>query len=115
MILAAVRDIVGAVELFGEDEAGELVGEDQAGKAPDKVGFLADGLVDTEGAADDEDDFASVYKGGFEGFAELRGGEVVAALVEENDVLVWLEGPRCEIFFEFVFGVESPGEVKGFS
>jgi hypothetical protein len=74
-----------AVELFGDDEAGECVGERESSEGEQEPGAGACGFGPAIGRADGEDDMlrafiaASAEPGG-----ECLGGELAAAAVEQD-------------------------------
>ena len=76
-----------AVELLGEDDAGELMGQGDASEGEEKVGALARGGRPAVRGADGQDEMlrAAIAESA-ETFGELRGSELAALGVEEDGV-----------------------------
>lgn len=49
VVFAAAGDFLGAVDLFGDDQAGEKVWEDQGREGPNEIRAGADAIVFDEG------------------------------------------------------------------
>ena len=77
----------GAVELFGEDDAGEFMGEGDGAEGEEEVGAGAGGGGPAISGADGEEELldAAVAEGAEVG-CEISGGELLAGGVEQDDV-----------------------------
>ena len=64
----AEGNFLGTVGLFGDDEAGESMRKDKFREAPEEIGVLADRVVETVGATDQDGDIFIVEEGGLELF-----------------------------------------------
>ena len=115
MIGGATRDFVGAVDLFGDDEAGEDVGKDELAEGPDEVRAVARVLVYAEGAADDDVDFAGIDELFLEQGGEVGRGKLLTAFVGDNDKGFSRELPFFQNFAELVLLEESKTHVVGFT
>jgi len=105
----ACQDCTGAVELFGEDEAGEFVGHCDGAEREQQIG-LGPGLFrPSVGGADGEDDVLdALIPAGAEPGGELGGAELAAAAIEQD-------GKRRQPGgFAGVGGTAEPGEERGF-
>ena len=82
----ACQDCTGAVELFGEDEAGEFVGHCDGAEREQQIG-LGPGLFrPSVGGADGEDDVLdALIPAGAEPGGELGGAELAAAAIEQDE------------------------------
>src|SRR5699024_8225271 len=77
-------DLLGAVDLFSQDEADQLVREDQLGEAPHKVRAPAQLGTDPIGSTDDDDDPASGVELRLNFGGQLGRGDVGAPLIEQD-------------------------------
>jgi hypothetical protein len=106
----AGEDGEGAVELLGEDDAGQLVGQGDESEREEEVGPGAGGGGPAVGWTDGEDEaLGAVVAEAAEASGEVLGGELLAAAVEENGVGVGAAGLLLEPFEEGGFGVEGLG------
>jgi len=82
----AGEDGEGAVDLFGEDGAGEFVGQGDGAEGEDKAGAGAGGGGPSVRGADGEDDgLGAGVAEAAEVSGEFFGGELLAAAVEEDE------------------------------
>ena len=114
MIGRAGEDFLGAVDLFGDNEASDLVREDEIREAPEKIGSLADFGWEAIGATDDDNNVFTASEGVVEFGGEVGGREVGAAFVGKNDVIMAGEMPSFKIFEEFCFFKKLPFDVIRF-
>jgi hypothetical protein len=106
----AGEDGEGAVELLGEDYAGEFVGQGDESEREEEVGSGAGVGGPAVGGADGEDEalgalVAKTADAGGEGL----GGKLLAASVEQDGVGAGSTGLLIEPFEEEGFGVEGLG------
>lgn len=90
VVLLALKDSAGAVELFDEDEAYHLMGERHAGKGDHRLGTFIDCFGETVRSADDEDEVAACGLTLAEPFGELDAAALLTALIEQDETVLWL-------------------------
>src|SRR6202011_4731117 len=91
-------------------DAGELVGEGEASEGVDEVGAVAGGLGPSVGGADVEGEaLGSVVAETANAGGELLGGELLAAVVEQDGVGADAAGVLVEPGEERGLGVEDVG------
>jgi hypothetical protein len=82
----AGEDGEGAIELFGEEDAGEFVRHGESGERKLHVRLATEVVGKTFGVAAEEDEFAGAAVAEVtEPASELRGGELLAGGVEEDE------------------------------
>ena len=100
-----------AVDLFGEDGAGELVGQGEGGEGEEQVGVFAPGWWKAVVAADDEDHVVAQHFGAGEKGRKRRGIEGAAGGIEENLFGGGVAGPEINLrFVRADFGHMGRGE-----
>ncbi len=105
----ACEDCTGAVELFGEDEAGQFVSHCDGTKGEQKGCGFAGGLGPSVGGSDGEDDvLRALVAASAEPVGELSGGERFAAAIEQDGDCGNSGG------FAGLLGLGEPGEEGGF-
>jgi hypothetical protein len=99
-----------AVDLFGEDGAGELVRHGEGGKGEQQVGVWAPGWWQAVVAADDEDKVVAEHFSAGEEGGKSGGIEAAAGGVEEDFFGAGMTGPEVRLFgtdFSHVGGGEA--------
>ena len=106
----AGEDGGGAVDLLGENDAGELVGEGDASEGEEELRLLAGGGGPAVGGTDGEDEtLGAVVAETAEAGGELLGGELVATAVEKDAKGADAAGVVFEPMEQGWLGVEELG------
>lgn len=104
-----VQDAEGAVHLFGNDEAHHLVREHQGRERPGLPGFFLYGLADAESPPDQDDQcLNALVHHALELLAPLYGIQLFAPLVEQYEVMMWLQFFEDHFFLQ-LFGAGHIG------
>lgn len=110
MVGVSGEDGGGAVELLGEDDAGELVGEGEAAEGEEEVGALVGGGGPAVGGTDGEDEaLGSVVAEAADAGSEVLGGELLAAAIEQDAEGADAAGLLVEPGEEGGLGIEDLG------
>jgi len=109
MVGVACQDCTGAVELFGEDKAGQVVGQRDWPERELEAGLGVSLCGPTVGGADGEDDVLSaLIAAGTEPGGKFGGGKRAASAIEKD----WESGQTGG--FTGLLGLGKPGEESGF-
>jgi hypothetical protein len=113
----AREDGSGAVDLLGEDDAGELVGEGDEAEREEEVGTVAGCGGPAVGGTDGEDQaLCAIVAETAESGGEFFGGELAAAAVEEDGEGADAAGVLVERVEQGSLGIEDltvAGDVSG--
>lgn len=90
VVLLALEDRAGAVELLDEDEAYHLMGERHAGKGDHRLGTFVYSLREAVGTTDDEYEVAACCLPLAEPFGKLDAAPLLAALIEQDEIVLRL-------------------------
>ena len=116
MVRPARRNFLSAIYLFNDHQPNQLMGEHQIRQRPDGIGSRSQLVIDAVGPTDDQGGVPAGVEKLLQVAGQLRGGEVLTAFVQKDDVILWtkmfLNGRRLFLTGALFSGVRVRDEYE---